>query len=130
MIIGVGIDLVDIQRVRDSLERWGERWTEKIFTQNEIRICGSGPDPARRYAARFAAKEAVFKAAGMPAGAKFFPRHIEIETLENGSAGLVAHKEVKDRIDGYGKCAVHISMTHEKNMAAAVAVIETAGNQL
>jgi holo-[acyl-carrier protein] synthase len=65
MIYGVGIDLVMISRIEEALQRWGERFREKVFTPGEIQYCGQKRNPAPSFAARFAAKEALAKALGV-----------------------------------------------------------------
>jgi len=64
MIIGTGIDIAEVPRIREAIERFGERFLQRIFTPGEIRYCDSKANRVERYAARFAAKEAAMKALG------------------------------------------------------------------
>src|SRR6516165_12327437 len=64
MIVGTGIDITEVERVRQTIERFGRRFIERVFTEEEIRYCESKANKAERYAARFAAKEAGMKAIG------------------------------------------------------------------
>ena len=122
MILGVGIDLVDVERVRRSIERWGDRWTHRIFTEAEIKYCEYVRDPAPGYAARFAAKEAFFKA--LPEQPKaFLMIYVEVINSE-GKPAIRVHESVKDVLASLEPCKFHVSLTHEKNMAAAVVIIE------
>ena len=65
MIYGIGIDLVKVKRIEEALERWGERFQNKVFTPGEIRYCLQKKNPSPNFAARFAAKEAFVKALGI-----------------------------------------------------------------
>lgn len=127
MVSGIGIDIVDVERVRQSLDRWGDRWAGKIFTDYEIERCGRGAgDHAQKYASRFAAKEAFFKAALKPNDAKFFPKKIEIRTLESGAPEIVLAPGAFPELEESGDYSVHVSISHEKNVAAGMVVIESA----
>ena len=64
MIVGTGIDIAEVPRIAESIERFGDRFLQRVFTQEEIRYCDSKVNRAERYAARFAAKEAAMKALG------------------------------------------------------------------
>ena len=64
MIVGTGIDIAEVDRIRQAIERFGRRFTERVFTTDEIRYCESKANRVERYAARFAAKEAAMKAIG------------------------------------------------------------------
>ncbi len=117
----VGIDLIEIERVRRALEK-RPRFAERVFTEAERAYCFSRRNPAQHFAARFAGKEAVGKALGC--GVEFMWRDIEIAGRPKPRvtlSGKVA--EFADRVQAG---AIDLSMTHSKGMAGAVAVVEDA----
>ena len=123
MIVGIGIDLVDITRVRKSLDRWGDRWTSKIFTDAERAACEKSPDPARTYASGFAAKEAAFKA--LPNQPRiFYPRQFEVVHDEARRPSIRLHSSTRDAEGCFDNLKPHLSITNENETAAAVVVIE------
>lgn len=125
MIAGIGIDVVDVSRVQKSLSRWGSRWTGKIYTACEIELCEQGTgDHSERYAARFAAKEAFFKAAPKADDARFFPKKIEVRSLASGAPQIVHSPDAFPELEKMAPFSIHVSITHEKNVAAAVVIIE------
>jgi holo-[acyl-carrier protein] synthase len=115
----VGVDLIEIDRVRRALERHGDGFRERCFTEAERRYCDGKPNPAQHYAGRFAAKEAVGKALGT--GVHFSWKEIEIRGRPKPGvhlSGRTAH--VAGRL---GVSRIELSMTHSRELAAAVAVI-------
>ncbi len=124
MIAGIGIDAVSVERMADMLERFGTRFTVRVFTGAEIESCDSSPNRAERYAARFAAKEAVMKSlsTGFGSGARF----LEIEVAGGGAPLAALSGGAKRRARELGVETVHVSLTHEAGMALAQAVAEKA----
>ncbi|MCC6550598.1 MAG: holo-ACP synthase [Ignavibacteriaceae bacterium] len=123
MIIGVGTDVIEISRIRDSIEKFGDRFISKIFTEAEIAYCSSKADPALHYSGRFAVKEAVVKALShVYKGAFIFP---EIEVL-NESDGI-PKVFLKGRLEGVltGKMVIHVSLSHSLTVASGIAVISS-----
>jgi holo-[acyl-carrier protein] synthase len=115
----VGIDLIEIDRVRKALERHGDGFRGRCFTDDERAYCDSKPNPAQHYAGRFAAKEAVGKALG--SGVYFTWREIEIRGrpkpgvhLSGWTAAFAEH---------VGAARIELSMTHSRELAAAIAVV-------
>jgi holo-[acyl-carrier protein] synthase len=113
----VGLDLIEIERVRRALERDGFR--ERCFTEAERAYCESKPNPAQSYAARFAGKEAIGKALGC--GILFTWKEIEIAGRPKPGVRLSGRTASWAKRVGAG--AIDLSMTHSKGMAAAVAVV-------
>lgn len=113
---GIGIDLVDISRIERALER-RPRLATRLFTEREIEYAGSRRRPARHLAARFAAKEAVVKALGLGPGICIR----EIEVIPGSPPEVELHNEV-GRIAADRELTVKISLTHEREMAGAVAI--------
>jgi holo-[acyl-carrier protein] synthase len=120
----VGIDLVKITDIASSVERFGSRFLNRIFTRDEQRYCLAEPGPsASRLAARFAAKEATRKILCL--GDEVVPwRSIEIVRASNGSCDLVLHGEAREIARGAECCGFSLSMTHESDYASAVVVCE------
>ena len=83
-VLGIGVDIVETARIESSLARFGDRFLARVFTDAEREYCASMPFPARHYAARFAAKEAVSKAFGTGIGAQAGWRDIEVRRKESG----------------------------------------------
>lgn len=124
MILGVGIDLIEVSRIRDSLGRFGDRLARRILRPEEFRYCMSHPDPAPYVAARFAAKEAVSKAFGTGIGATLGWQDIEVRRLESGRPEVLLHGEARLYSDSRGCRNLHLSLTHTVHYASAVAVLE------
>src|SRR5215510_7483345 len=126
MIIGVGIDVVQNQRIRESLERFGPRFLNRIYTEIETAYCNKCADPAIHFAARFAAKEAAFKAlgTGWAAGVKW--KDIEVQRLASGQPELHLYGEALARATAMSASRFHVSLTHDQLVSVAVVVLETA----
>jgi holo-[acyl-carrier protein] synthase len=118
----VGIDLIEIARVRRALERHGDGFRERCFTESERAYCDSKPNPAQHYAGRFAAKEAVGKALG--SGVYFTWREIEIRGRPKPGVHLSGRTALYAERVGAGQ--IELSMTHSQELAAAVALVVSA----
>ena len=124
MTLGVGIDLCDIARMERELARADGGFRDEVFCPAEIAYCESMHRPAMHYAARFAAKEAVFKAlsaAGVP-GAIW--REIEVERGPSGEPRVALHGSVGRAARELGVSAVTVSLSHTGELAAACAAVE------
>jgi holo-[acyl-carrier protein] synthase len=123
LIFGAGTDIIEVQRVEEKLVRT-ESLKTKLFTPAEIAYCESKHRPAMHFAARFAAKEAFLKAmgTGWSGGHKFS----EIEVVNNalGKPELFIHGKVKEFCEAHGITAMEVSLTHIKDLASAVVVLE------
>lgn len=124
MILGTGIDLIEVARMAGSLERFGERFLGRILVPAEIDYCRAQAFPAPHVAARFAAKEAVSKAFGTGIGASLGWHDIEIERLGSGQPVVRLHGKGLALLASVGGRRLHVSLTHTQNYAAAVAVLE------
>jgi len=120
-VIRVGTDLIEIERVRRALARY-ERFRERCFTDAERAYCDSRPNPAESYAGRFAGKEAVGKALGFGVARAFAWKEIEIAGRPKPSVRLSGR--VAARADALGAAAVDLSMTHSRELAQAVAIVD------
>jgi holo-[acyl-carrier protein] synthase len=126
MILGVGIDIIEVARIGASYERFGERFLKRILHANEISYCLSHKVPAPFLAARFAAKEAISKAFGTGIGAQLGWRDIEVCRKESGEPFVVLHDAGKQLLEQRKARCVLISLSHTQQHAAAVAILESA----
>jgi holo-[acyl-carrier protein] synthase len=125
MIVGVGIDLVEVERMQRLLDRKGERALERLFTDGERAYAALHPQPARQLAARVAAKEAAFKAlAGNDLARAIGWRELEVVSRHHQAPILLLHGRAYDRAAELGAVRVHLSITHTESTAGAVVVVE------
>ena len=124
MILGIGIDIIEVARVKASHERFGERFLNRILLADEIAYCLSHKNPAPFLAARFAAKEAVSKAFGTGIGASIGWQDIEIRRKESGEPFVILHGNGKKLFKSRRAKRLLISLSHTANYAAATAVLE------
>ena len=117
----VGVDLIEIDRVRRALERY-PNFRERCFTEEERRYCDSRPNPAQHYAARFAGKEAVGKAIGFGVARAFAWRDVEIAGRPKPSVRLSGR--VAAWAQKVGAQTLDLSMTHSRELAGAVCVAD------
>lgn len=125
MILGLGIDIIEVARIQASYEKFGERFLNRILHPNEISYCLSHRVPGPFLAARFAAKEAISKAFGTGIGAKLGWQDMEVCRKESGEPYVVLHGGGPELLKARGGRAVLISLSHTQGHAAAVAVLET-----
>jgi holo-[acyl-carrier protein] synthase len=119
--VTVGTDLIEIVRVRQTLARYPS-FRERCFTDAERAYCDSRPNPAQHYAARFAAKEAVGKALGFGVARAFAWREVEIAGRPKPSVSLSGRLQAwAERV---GARAIDVSMSHSRELATAVAVVD------
>jgi holo-[acyl-carrier protein] synthase len=121
--VRVGVDLIEIARVRGALDRH-PGFRERCFTDAERAYCESRPNPPQHYAARFAAKEAVGKALGYGVARWFAWREIEISGRPKPAVALSGR--LRAHAERVGAGAIELSMTHSRELAAAVAVVADA----
>jgi len=125
VILGVGIDIIEVARIRSSYERFGERFVNRILLPNEIAYCLSHKVPAPFLAARFAAKEAISKAFGTGIGAQLGWQDMEVGREEIGAPFVIFHERGQQLLEKRGARAMLISLTHTQAHAAAVAILES-----
>ena len=118
----VGVDLIEIQRIRRALERY-PGFAERCFTDAERGYCESRPNPAQHYAARFAGKEAVGKALGFGVARAFAWRDIEISGRPKPGVYLAGRVRSWAESRGAGTARIDLSMTHSRELAAAICVV-------
>jgi holo-[acyl-carrier protein] synthase len=124
MILGTGIDIIEVARITASLEKFGERFGERILLPAETAYCLSHKNPAPFVAARFAAKEAVSKAFGTGIGAQLGWQDVEIAHKESGEPFVILHGKGKNLFAARGAKHLFVSISHTEKYAAVVAVLE------
>src|SRR5437867_1465451 len=124
MITGIGIDVVQNDRLRNSIERFGDRFLNRIYTEGEIEYCKKTAQPEIHYAARFAAKEAAFKAlgTGWAAGVKW--KDVEVVRLSSGKPELHLYGEALAVATQMRATYFHVSLTHDQLISSAVVILE------
>ena len=122
-VVGVGIDLADVARIRGLLEKYGKSFLSKTFADAEAAHCMARANPAEALAARFAAKEAVAKALGAGFSAGVSPKGIAIENAPSGAPLARLDEAAQAAMEKIGGKRVLVSLTHLKDYAQAVAVI-------
>jgi holo-[acyl-carrier protein] synthase len=125
VILGTGIDIIEVERVAAAYERHGNRFVQRILRAEEIAYCLSHKVPGPFLAARFAAKEAVSKAFGTGIGAQLSWQDIEICRKESGEPFIVLHDKGLDLIAARFARIVHITLSHTATHATAMAILES-----
>ncbi len=126
MILGIGIDLIEVERIRSSHVKFGERFLSRILHEAEIAYCLSHKDPGPFIAARFAAKEAISKAFGTGIGAQLSWKDMEVCRRESGEPYVVMHGAGAELLKARGARAMLLSLSHTQHHATAVAILESA----
>lgn len=121
MIMGVGVDIVRVKRLKSAVDRWGRRFLERVFTGAEIAACYEKAEPFRSLAVRFAAKEALIKASGL-SGISF--REIEIANLAGGAPVIKKQGRLALALAESGIENLHLSLSHEEEYGIAMVVAE------
>lgn len=124
MILGLGIDIIEVARIEASYARFGDRFLERILHPNEIRYCLSHKTPGPFLAVRFAAKEAISKAFGTGIGQQLGWQDMEVGRKESGEPFVILHGKGVDLLAARGGAGLKISLSHTQNYAAAVATLE------
>ncbi len=123
--MGIGIDVVEVARLAEALNRQGDSFVERVFTDRERAACDSRADRVLALAARFAAKEACLKALGTGWAEGLGFRDVEIVREGNQPPRLVLHGEAVRRAQALGMIRSHVSLTHQPGLAAAVVILES-----
>ena len=124
-VLGIGVDLVECARIEHSLERFGEKFLHRVFTEGEIEYSMSMKFPARHLAARFAAKEAVSKAFGTGIGKAMGWRNIDIRKKKTGEPFLVFSGPAQELATKRGVISALITLSHTDRHAMACVVLES-----
>jgi holo-[acyl-carrier protein] synthase len=124
LILGIGIDIVEVERIRQACERFGERFLQRILRPDEIEYCRSHRVVAPHVAARFAAKEAISKAFGTGLGRELGWLDIEVRREASGQPYVAMHDAGAKLLSDRGGRKIHLSLSHTELEAIAIALIE------
>ena len=122
-ILGTGVDIVETGRIKDSIEKFGDRFLNRCFLPDEIAYCQKMKLPALHFAARFAAKEAISKAFGTGIGAELGWRDMEICKHDSGEPFVRLHEKGVELARQRGIVKIFVSLSHCKEYSAAHAVV-------
>lgn len=122
MVYGIGTDIIETSRIQGSIEKYGERFLNKVFTKVEIDYCEQFKEKKYvHYAARFAAKEAFSKAIGTGFSQGFKLNEVSVKNLKSGEPQIILHGDLKEKYDKY---KVKVSLSHTDGNAVAYLIME------
>jgi len=122
LMVGVGVDVISISRVKRAVERGGEHFLKRVFTEKELEHCLRSGDTYAQLAGRFAAKEAVFKALGHADRRRLKWRDVEIEDSGSDGVEVVVSEVLRRLFDERRAKGILLSLSHDKTSDVAVAV--------
>ena len=125
MIVGTGIDLAEVARIRDAIERYGERFLQRVYTAHELAYVGDKANRYERYAARFAAKEAGMKALGTGWRRGVTWHDFEVTNLASGRPTLSFHGVAAEVARNLGVRNIALSLTHTAELGMAFVILES-----
>lgn len=128
MILGVGIDIIEIDRIKESVDRFGEHFLNKVYTKSELDYCLKKSSKYQHLAARFAAKEAVYKALSSGWDKNIGWKNIEITNLPNGMPIVTLNGPVKKFLSDQKN--LKISISHSRDYVSSIAIIYKETNSL
>jgi holo-[acyl-carrier protein] synthase len=129
MIAGIGVDIVDIARIQSLLDRYGERFLRRVYTDAEKAYAMGGTNRAERLAGRFAVKEAMMKALGTGKSQGILWRDVETLRARSGKPEVHLHGQAVRWAKFRGGGLVHVSITHDGGKAVAFVILEKAGGE-
>jgi holo-[acyl-carrier protein] synthase len=121
MVKGIGVDIIEIDRVRRSIKRMGDRFLEKVYTSSEISYCNAKAHRFQHYAARFAAKEALSKALSTGWAGEFRWKDVEVMNEPSGQPRFLLHGTLCERLKG---ADIMLSMSHSDSHVVAMVIIQ------
>ena len=124
MILGVGIDIIEVARIASSYEKFGERFVNRILHPDEIAYCLSHKNPAPFLAVRFSAKEAISKAFGTGICAQLGWQDMEVGRKDSGEPCVILHGKGLELLARRGGRCVHLTLSHTEKHATAMAILE------
>ena len=124
MIFGTGLDIIEVDRIKNSIEKFSPKFEQRVFTSSEISYCKSQGDPAKHFAARFAVKEAVSKCLGTGITGALGFQDMEIIHEDTGKPVLNMIGKGKDLFQKLKLKSIHISISHDNTHAIAHAIAE------
>ncbi|HLB25580.1 MAG TPA: holo-ACP synthase [Nitrospirota bacterium] len=123
MIIGIGIDLVKVDRIERAVEKWSDAFTARVFTQAELEYCTKQKRPAEHLAARFGVKEAVMKAFGTGHGGGVRWTDVEVTRDEHGKPAVHLHGKLLELAGRMGVSRTLVSVSHDSGFSVAQAIL-------
>lgn len=124
MILGIGTDIIEVERIRASVERFGDRFLQRVFRPAEVAYCQSHKFAAPHLAARFAAKEAISKAFGTGIGKHLSWKDMEIMRRDSGEPYVLMHDAGAKLLQERGASRICVSLSHTQTYATAMATLE------
>jgi holo-[acyl-carrier protein] synthase len=124
MIVGTGIDIAEVERIQQAIERFGERFLRRVFTDEEMRYCDSKANRIERYAARFAAKEAAMKALGTGWNHGIRWRDVEVRRQPGSRPTILFHGKAAEFATRLGAAHAALSLSHTAQHAIAHVILE------
>ena len=124
MIFGTGLDIIEVDRIKNSIEKFSPKFEQRVFTSSEISYCKSQGDPAKHFAARFAVKEAVSKCLGKGITGDLGFQDMEITNKDTGQPVLKMIGKGKELFQKLKLKSIHISISHDRTYAIAHAIAE------
>ena len=124
MIFGTGLDIIEVDRIKNSIEKFSPKFEQRVFTSSEISYCKSQGDPAKHFAARFAVKEAVSKCLGKGITGALGFQDMEITNKDTGQPVLKMIGKGKELFQKLKLKSIHISISHDRTYAIAHAIAE------
>jgi holo-[acyl-carrier protein] synthase len=125
MIVGTGIDIAEVPRIQQSIERFGARFLQRVFTEGEMRYCDSKANRIERYAARFASKEAAMKALGTGWNHGVRWRDCEVVRMPGGRPTIQFHGKAAEFAAKLGVKYTALSISHTQDQAIAQVILES-----
>jgi len=124
MILGIGVDIVEVARIRAAVDRYGEHFIRRVFTPAETAYCRKCAHPEQRFSTRFAAKEALLKAlgTGWTGGLRF--ADVEVTNNELGAPSVQLHGEARAVADRMGVQRILVTLSHHRDFAVAQVLLE------
>lgn len=125
MIVAIGTDLIEIERIAELRKKHGDHFLDRVFTAGERAYCDAQADPSRHYAARFAAKEAAMKVLGTGWGEGVKWNDVEVLRDDSGKPSIALHAAAADHAKALGITRMHLSLSHSRDFATATALGES-----
>jgi len=124
VIIGTGIDIVSVRRIKETEAKWGQRFLNRVFTEGELTYSFNHKSPHIHLAARFASKESVMKALGTGHSRGVTWKGIEIVNKESGKPEVMLHGKTRALAEAMGVRTIHVSIAHDDGYAIAQVILE------
>jgi holo-[acyl-carrier protein] synthase len=124
MILGIGVDIVEVDRIQRAVERHGGSFVDRVFTPDEAGYCRRSPHPEQRFSTRFAAKEAALKALGTGWAQGLGFRDVEVLNNHLGAPSIRLHGKAAERADAMGVERILVSLSHHHDFAVAQVLLE------